>query len=108
MLGSRRRLKPVTAAEAGRGGSLYRPTAVFVSCGIALFEFVYWLSIAGHSTLKPLVIRVAAALCFGFWAGGTRGRNQRTWDFLAFALPQILLINSWSILALLATPRDPA
>jgi hypothetical protein len=88
---------------------LYYLAAVSASLGLAVFEYVLWLSIAGHDTVLPVLLRCSVALGFGVWAAASGPASAAWWPkFLAFALPQFLLINIWAVLSLVATPTDPA
>ena len=99
----------MTAAKSEQGAGLYYLAAVSVSLGLAVLEYVLWLSIAGHDTLLPLVLRCSVALGFGVWAAANSPASGAWWPkFLAFELPQFLLINIWAVLSLVATPNDPA
>ena len=101
--------KPATVARREPSAGLYYLAAVTISVGIAVFEYVFWLSIAGHDTLLPLVVRCSTALCLGLWAGGSRTATRPWWSkFLGFEIPQLLLINSWGVVSFVATPGDPA
>ena len=99
----------MTAVDRSKRGLGYAVAATLISCGVAAYEYIKWLSIVGHDTPWPFVVRGAAAVCLGLWAGKSAEPSRtRALQFAAFEIPQVLLINSWSILPLFATPHDPA
>jgi hypothetical protein len=101
--------KHVTAVDRSKPGLGYSLAAILISCGVAAYEYIKWLSIVGHYTNWPFVLRGAAAFSLGVWAGSmAKPPRSRALQFAAFEVPQLLLINSWSILPLVATSRDPA
>ena len=88
---------------------MYYVIAAVVSIGVAAFQWLFWFSIVGHDTLWPLVVRWAAAVCFGLWAGVIRESPAPWWKhFLGYEAPQLLLINLWAVVGLFANPSDQA
>ena len=103
------REKRVAVTDRSRPGLGYSLTALFISCAVAGYQYIKWLSIVGHDTNWPFVFRGASAVSLGIWAGKSAApRRTRVLQFAAFGVPQLLLINSWSVLPLIATPHEPA
>jgi hypothetical protein len=74
-----------------------------------LVEWVFWLSIVGHDSWAPWVLRLGGAMAFGTWAGRTRGWVKGVWrEFLWFEAPQVLVLTGIALVSLAAAPRDPA